>query len=164
MRALAIAAVIAMSSPASGQPGLSPPKPDGHSKQRSAALALTVLGTLAPAGLKLAFEDTVEPATMWRIAGVSAILLPSAGHWYAGRFLTVGLGIRFVGLTLASAFPDSEDRVPRFALVMLACGTGVIADLATVSDAVDAWNRRHAPTLAPMKVGDGYGVAIGGQW
>jgi hypothetical protein len=104
-----------------------------------------------------------------------AILLPSAGHWYAGKRATIGMGVRLAGAVAAGAslaILRSEDGgdaegslLPVFWLGAGTVAVGAIYDIATASSQVEAWNRNHSelrPTV--LRTGDGYGLGIAGRF
>jgi hypothetical protein len=188
MRAAVVtAAILASSSIASAQPpGLTTPsmpaldarplmaKPLRAPKQRGTAIALSLAGTLAPVVVLGMAADAADPIGLVMVAGISAILLPSAGHWYAGNYLTIGTGIRLLGgvigtialsaLVRADEVGNLEDA---FWLGTLGVGIGAVYDIATAGSAVDSWNREHAESITPtaMMIGtSGYGVGVAGRF
>ena len=104
-----------------------------------------------------------------------AIFTPSAGHWYAERFFTPGMGIRALGVTVSGlalmAAIANDDGSSSGAVKLFYGGLGLVTvgaiwDIATAGSAVDDWNRRNVPAVAPtvMKTGDGYGFGLAGSF
>ncbi|HEY5925925.1 MAG TPA: hypothetical protein VIV11_29760 [Kofleriaceae bacterium] len=181
MRAAVIVTCLCFASLAHAQPGLtppsltpsleaSPPQPLRRPKDRGTAILASLGGTVAPLLIMMSIGGSTEPEKPIVLFGVAAVLLPSAGHWYAGKFFTTGMGIRLAGGLVATAgiaaLAGDDDGTVSAAPALLglaAVGVGVVWDLATAPSAVDAWNRKHATvTAAPMKVGSGYGVGLAG--
>ena len=101
------------------------------------------------------------------------LVAPSAGHWYAGKTLTAGMGVRALGGTVATLslmlLVASDGEMPgveeAFWLGTITVGVGAIWDIATASSAVDQWNRKHATVMpTALKLGDGYGVGVVGRF
>jgi len=151
-----------------------PQRPLRAPKQRGTAYLASLAGTLTPIVLVSMVGDSSEPQNLVLMAGVSAMLLPSAGHWYAGKFFTAGMGIRLVSGTVATLsllVLAESDEVPEnveaaFWIGALGLGVGAIYDIATAGSAVDDWNRKNATAVAPavMKIGTGYGVGLAGRF
>ncbi|MCA9679968.1 MAG: hypothetical protein H6709_10240 [Kofleriaceae bacterium] len=165
-------AVLAVSTPARAEGDATlAPKEDGT------ALGLSVAGTIAGpllfgAGMVAAGQKSDGLAIGMYWTGTAALLLgPSAGHWYAGHYLTPGLGLRVGGAAVAvvgvaagfgACFDQECDRGPYVAAMVLGTGAyvaDVVWDLATTGDAVDAWNREHGLDvgLAPIVIGSAGG-------
>lgn len=110
---------------------------------------------------------------------VSSAFTPSFGEWYSHRFFTGGMGLRAAGL-LAFAIgaaqntcidPADLDCHPGngtgFAIVGgLLYGGGVLYDIAAARGAAREYNARHAAhvALAPVAMGHGYGLVLGGAF
>src|SRR5687768_15353197 len=145
-------------------------------KQRDGALAttLSIAGALTPVAMLAVPHHSSDLPGYVLLAGASAILLPSAGHWYAGKFFTTGMGIRAVGggvATVTIAFLVASDgdthyrRTGQIATVgLLALGVGTVWDVVTASSAVDAHNRRAFMQATALKTGDGYGIGVVGRF
>lgn len=180
MRSLIVSIVLLVSSVAAAQPGLTAPvaataKPTGP-KQQGNGYLLSALGSVAPVLILAAFTggDADSAANGVMLAGAAAILTPSAGHWYAGKFATTGMGIRLIsggvatlGLVLATQSDEAISNTHAHLILggMIGVGIGAVWDMATVGSAVDDWNLKHAqvaPTV--MKTGDGYGVGLVGSF
>ena len=185
MRAAVIVACLAIASPAFAQPpGLTPPgmtpalepqpQPLRRQKDRGTAVLASLGGSIAPILIVAAVAEESDETTLW-LFGASAVLLPSAGHWYAGKFLTTGMGIRVVSgavtlLSIAALVQHDDGGGDMFAttasLGMLGLLVGATWDLATAPSAVDDWNKKHATAIAPapMRLGTGYGVGLVGRF
>src|SRR5690349_18212270 len=105
MRATLVASLLALvlGSPAFARPSSEPPTSSPPKKSRIVATALAIAGTAAPIAL-LAAADRSDGSA--RIAGAivsvgGMLLLPSAGHWYAGKPGSIGMGIRSAGFAVA---------------------------------------------------------------
>jgi hypothetical protein len=97
------------------------------------------------------------------------VLGPSAGHVYAGEFLTTGLGIRLAGAALftlgaAQSFRCSPDlcQAPGYSTPAIFAGMGVLAvgtiwDIVTAPGAADDYNARHAMAVTPTALRDARG-------
>jgi len=148
------------------------------------AMALSLGGTLVPtAGALLALPgargragDFLAAAAMGCLTGA-----PSAGHWYAGRRFTLGLGLRlgglgsFVATSLTGCGLDTGDNCPvREAVAvtgLLAFWVGVVHDIATSAGAAERYNARareravrprvRRPSATPMLVTSGGQVVPG---
>lgn len=180
MRIAALLVVAALAGTSAAEPcPCAPPPPESSDEARDpAAATVLALGgtTVSIVGLALAVD---EQNTAGIVAGIASVaLLPSAGHWYGGKLVTPGMGLRLVGaavttyglLNLISAerAAESDDNPPRhdhlgvIALVGFATwGTGVVYDLVTAHTAVREWNARHTqlrPTV--LKTAGGYGVGL----
>jgi len=180
---LAIALALVSSTVASAQPGLTPPAPATEQapslprrapKNRDTAFLLSSVGTLVPIGIFVASIRAEKPSLLLLSTGV-AIFTPSAGHWYAERFFTPGMGIRALGVTVSGlalmAAIANDDGSSSGAVKLFYGGLGLVAvgalwDIATAGSAVDDWNRRNVPAVAPtvMKTGDGYGFGLAGSF
>ncbi|HEY5925924.1 MAG TPA: hypothetical protein VIV11_29755 [Kofleriaceae bacterium] len=174
--AIIIAIAISSSLAAAQPPGMTPEpnraaqphvtlaKPARPAKHRVTAHALSAIGSLAPLAVFAASPNHLQPP-----AGVllSAMLLPSAGHWYTHRPITIGMGIRVVGIGLAGMLynqrPYGGDVSGPVVLAVVSFAIGATVDMGTAGSAVDRWNAKHATVIAPMPVGTGYGVGIAGQ-
>jgi hypothetical protein len=195
MRIVSLAIVLALvsSTVASAQPSLTPPtlpteqappstQPQPLTlprfarapKNRDTAFLLSSVGTLVPIGIFFA-GIRAERGSWLLLSTGAAIFAPSAGHWYADRFFTGGMGLRALGATvsgvaLLSLFAN-DDGPGAGAEKLFFAGLGVVVvgavwDIATAGKAVDDWNRANVPALTPtvMKTGDGYGFGLAGSF
>jgi hypothetical protein len=184
MRAAVLVAVLAFATLARAQPpGLTPPSGAQpapqlqatplRKKERGTAAVLSLGGTVVPFLIMMSIGNSSEPEYPVLAFGATAILLPSAGHWYAGKILTTGMGIRAVSGVVATvsigilAQSDGDASGPAVgALVGLGgLAIGAIYDLATAGSAVDEWNRKHATVMpTALVLRDGYGVGLAGTF
>jgi hypothetical protein len=183
MRSLVLFVVLVLSSTATAQPSGSQPaaaRPmeaqPRNVKQRAYGYLLSSIGTVVPLLIVAASiggdGDSDEKGVL--LASATAVLTPSAGHWYAGRFFTTGMGIRLASGTVATlglvmmiqndeAIISSHKSI--FIGGVIGVGIGAIWDIATVGSAVDDWNAKHAQVApAVMKTGDGYGIGLVGSF
>jgi len=123
---------------------------------------------------------------LWTGLGTS-VVTPSLGNWYAGRWLTVGLGIRVAagGLAAYVAATQRQDhqcdtatsmtcqQISNNGMTLLGIAGlvyvgGAAYDFKTLGDDVDAYNAKHrfqwAHVLTPCPTGSGAGVGIGGAF
>jgi hypothetical protein len=178
MRAV-FAVLVAMSSLAHAQPGMTEPVPPPApvaQKDAGVATVLSLAGTGAPVLIVLAASGGSNDGTAKGVllAGVTAMFAPSAGHWYAGTFFTPGMGIRIASgalatgslfLLIASEGEAGEGVEHAFWLGVIGLGVGAVYDIATAPERARAWNRRHAPvTPTVLKIGDGYGAGLVGRF
>jgi hypothetical protein len=175
MRALVIAVgLLLVSSPAHAE------------KKKKTALALTGVGTGVSGGLILASflvhpqDLEVNKPLLYTGLGTS-IVTPSLGHFYAGKFFTVGMGIRAAAAGLAAygvsqnqdqpCDVDPNQNCPTLtgtgftvlALAAIAYIGGVAYDVRTTPDSVERYNKFHAQ-LVPTVTRGGGGLALGGRF
>jgi len=111
------------------------------------------------------------------IGGVSTVILPSAGHWYAGSSGALGLGMRAIGAAglVWSLVKEGEDNVcdegceptnAQRAIGLTSLGlylAGTIVDIATAPAAARRHNRAvREVTIGPALHRGGAGVSIAG--
>ncbi|HEY5925923.1 MAG TPA: hypothetical protein VIV11_29750 [Kofleriaceae bacterium] len=164
----ALALVFALPSLARAQPpGLTPPleRVQGvkakRPKERGAAIVGALAGSVAPLFIHEITERHRNPDTVVTLTLGGALLLPSAGHWYAGKLVTPGMGVRAAGVLVIVGSDDQSAETVAVGVLLIAAGA--LYDLATAGSAVDAWNRKHA-TVTPMPIGSGYGIGAGGRF
>lgn len=155
-------------------------------KRESVGTALAIGGTAAGPVLILIANRIAEKAAnddgaelIGVVGGVFVMVGPSLGHWYAGKPVTWGMGLRVGGLAAGgigllanySCIPESTTcgHRPLPIALMVAGGaallTGTIWDLLTADDQVRHWNSRHAVTVAPVPLGNrGAGFALVGTF
>jgi hypothetical protein len=115
----------------------------------------------------------------------TSVVTPSLGNWYAGRWLTVGMGIRVAAGSLATyvavtqrdevqcggAMPEFCRRLSNTGVTLLGIAGivyvgGAAYDFKTLQGDVDAYNAKHpfqwAPTVTPSPTGTGAVLGIGG--
>lgn len=153
-------------------------------KSESTALALSLGGTAASAALVIG-GASADNGAMISAGLLSSLLTPSLGEWYAGKYVTAGMGLRaasavvtVVGLSASLKCLDAEgdchsDASAPYLLGagLLGYATGTIYDIATAGREARRYNERHGLTLtiAPTPVrGPGgqstLGVGIGGTF
>lgn len=179
--AASLAPAIARAEPPARLPHPFPPKsnaPPGPPKPASpyGALAISLGATAATwVGMGLAIDANNWTAAYVALGAVT--LAPSAGHWYAGRYLTVGLATRAVGVAFTlTGFDrgiglgcDRPEIEPGpgcgpgngwLTVGVLTFAAGTIIDIATAPSAARAANRERGlaslqvtPVLAPQHTG-----------
>jgi hypothetical protein len=152
--------------------------PDSGPKDPDTALMLSLGGTAASVALVVA-GGRVNNSLPW--AGlVSSVFTPSLGEWYAGKPLTVGIGIRaasagilFAGIGQWNSSNDEKKGDGGAGLLVLTgivgYAAGAIYDIADAPRAAHAYNRTHswqvAPTVLHTPSGDTHmGIGIGGSF
>jgi hypothetical protein len=160
---VAAAAGPALADPPSMTLPSEPPPPPAplHPKSETTAQMYSIGGALLGPLLTMigsSINDSNDGASgvLVLTGGVISILGPTAGHWYAGKTVTAGLGLRLAGLVAAGigivmlldCDGDTCDESPNAALVLIAAAgsylIGTIWDVVTADDSARAWNRRHA--------------------
>jgi hypothetical protein len=167
---LAIALVL-LANVAAAEPRPSP-------KSRKLAAALSLAGSVAPYVLFAPAAGSEHPSRAatdlaW-MGGAMLVVMPSAGHWYAGEVWSTGLAVRIAGAAMIGASlweihrdhgsPSPLDAVPIAAGGLLVL-VGQAVDVGTSEPAVDRWNRAHVDVMPMlMPVGDGYGAGVVGRF
>jgi len=201
MRPAIVAAllVLAVAGTAAAQPGLTPPigtgspaalpppaplpppVPQGEQLSEATANWLGFGATAASWTLIFVASDMDSSrGNANRVATIGAIgtvFAPSFGHWYAGSFLTRGLGLRVLGIgltvgALVSVIGDCEedcggDHTGAGVLALVGAGLfigGTIDDLGTTGSAVRRHNQGLQMTIAPVIHHDTAGLAIAGRF
>ncbi len=153
--------------PTSPAPVEPPAAPAGEAKSEQTATLLALGGTALPLVLFIAAgnTDNSDKASTLGLAGVASLILtPSAGHWYAGKYFTTGMGLRLaggaatllggaiaLGCALSEGGDDSCDGAAGALLLFGGLGTlatGIIYDIATADNEVRAHNARLAPAIS----------------
>ncbi len=155
-------------------------------KHESTATALTVAGIALPFALTyLTYEPDTDNPMYAPIGGITGLILPAAGHWYAGRVGTYGMLMRLGGLTVAMVglqYLDDAKRCDRGEQVPDGCfasdrtvgrvtlGVGLatwagswVYDIMSARREVRRHNQRTTVQLVPM-VGPTTGVSLGGAF
>jgi hypothetical protein len=162
----------AASSPVAPAPPAPAPPAEGDSDEGTANL-LAVGGTLASWTVLLAAASTGHGNNgAVPLAGVSTLLAPSFGHWYAGTPVTGWLGLRaaaVLGLIIVVSRCEDECNVAPVAYAALALyAIGTIGDIATTPVDVRRHNaeRRMLRDLAvaPMIRRGGGGLVLGARF
>ena len=132
---------------------------DGE-RSEAGATVLSMVGTAAAVGgLVVSLKADNVPGFV--ASNAAALLLPSAGHWYAGRALTTGMGIRLAGMAVFYggvayfahnfAFESAnggESLGLAIAVTGLAgVGLGALWDIGTAAGEVERYNARHHTSL-----------------
>jgi len=161
-------------------PGMSPPIPPAPTatedlKDPHVALLLAALGSAASVAIVgAAARDHGHHFAAFAALSVSSVLiLPSAGHFYSGRFFTAGMLTRSIGISIAAAgvmvLIGSEGDTGGTALLagLIVSAGGAVVDLATAPHEAEAYNDAHRVRVKPVamhfKTG-GYGVGLGGAF
>ena len=162
-------------------------RPAHAEKRREVAQLLSVGGTIASSALVLSsfFVGTnsgeVNEPLLYTGLGTS-VFTPSLGEYYAGQYLTIGMGVRGAAAAFAViAFAAEQETVtcanatspdqkcssltgPGYALIGLAAIAyvgGSVWDVEDAPDAVDRYNHAHmavAPMILPTPSGAVPGV------
>ncbi|HEX8106154.1 MAG TPA: hypothetical protein VF516_00435 [Kofleriaceae bacterium] len=198
VRLVAIAILLASTaahadSDTEGPPGQAVPD-TAAAKSEDTALGLSAVGPFASAGvlmLGVKLGNGPEAGTIRKgvggvlvFAGGAGILLgPSFGEFYAGKYLTGGMGLRLGGLgvmglgaiaaALARGFdcrdldcPKNPNTSGADAVIVVGAvlyGAGWIYDVANARATVREYNRAHG-SLRAMLVPTGNGVAVAGTF
>ncbi|CAN5920256.1 hypothetical protein BH11MYX3_BH11MYX3_08370 [soil metagenome] len=163
-----------------------------HAKPRKLNTAYALSGVGTGASLALIAGAFLLPSHSGDInlpmlySGLAtSVVTPSLGNWYAGNWLTVGMGIRVVAGGLATyvaitqrdevqcggAMPDFCRRLSNTGVTLLGIAGivyvgGAAYDFKTLQGDVDTYNAKHpfqwAPTVAPSPSGTGAVLGIGG--
>jgi hypothetical protein len=166
-----------------------------HAKPRSLRTAYTISGIGAGTSALLitgAFllperSGDINYPLLWSGLG-SAVVTPSLGNFYAGKYLTIGMGIRvaaggfatYVALSQTQTNQCSDSTVPKDCEQITNTGmtllgiagivfiAGAAYDFKTLEDDVRAYNAKHAftwaPTLTPSPSGPGALLGIAGAF
>jgi hypothetical protein len=136
------------------------PAPVEGPKSAWTAGMLSLAATLAPPLLATMVygnrSESEREDVVAKIALTSVMIGPSVGHIYAGKFLTLGLGVRVVGFAVAMSAVSADDLGDALGRIMIGgitIAAGAIADLATVGKSVNEYNAEHTrivPTVAPV--------------
>ena len=153
----------------SDQPGMKSP---------TVAALLSIAGTVVPTAALFAAGSAGSASGDVFVASLVGMELgPSLGHWYAGDYLTAGLGLRAGGTALviaglSQAFDCNGDSCRSSGTAPAAFGaalfaSGVVYDIATAGHAANAWNTEHlqlAPTMISSAGHATVGVGLGGSF
>jgi hypothetical protein len=189
--ALAFTTPEAVAQPALTQPMSAPAGQHGEELSEGKALAWSLGGTVASYGaIALAFP--LKSGELGTAGMLGTLIAPSFGHFYAGTWLTRGMGLRALGIVtlIVGAIADSEgcgglfysghgDPVPEDCgddfrttkgTVLMLSGIGMFVG-GTIDDIVTAPRRvrRHndrikALAVAPIVHGDGGGLVLSGRF
>ncbi|HEX7700923.1 MAG TPA: hypothetical protein VF403_09380 [Kofleriaceae bacterium] len=143
---------------------------------------MSIGGTAVSLGVMIAgmTGQTNDRETMVGLA--SSLVTPSLGEWYAGKYLTVGMGLRaagalaMIGGIAYSYCNDSGSQCSEtlghglLAVGLIAYGGGIIYDIVMAPSAVDAYNTSHrvratiGPAVLTPPSGPVMGVGLGGSF
>jgi hypothetical protein len=182
-RALAVAALLATTG-VHAEP---------HMKSRTRAQTLSAIGAGVSGAIVLTSVftgsslGTVNMPLLYTGLGVS-VLAPSAGEWYAGEWLTWGMGVRAIAGATAIVVTQTQTQTQTCAASGLPCTSlsgggvallGIIAiayvggmayDVIDAGDAVDRYNRAHGftfdvtPTVMTTPSGTVPMLQLVGRW
>jgi hypothetical protein len=167
-----------------------PPAKESNAAPRSprTATALAVAGAiLGPAMVMAANKldengENEKAANALGLGGAFVMLVgPSWGHWYGGKALTGGLGLRALGMGMVMVgavmmvsclFDESPCGAETAAGMLFLGGTGsyvagTVWDLATAAKQVRKWNAEHvsvSPTAMRGDHGAVPGLALAGSF
>ncbi len=185
LRAGVVIAVMALTPSIASADEVAPPPPPMQAttvqpeewKSPLVAMLLSVGATGVPiAAAAAVFRDDdgngQYPDALWAIGGVAVLIGPSVGHWYAGKYFTLGLVARATGFALGAFAVNGrghEDDKLGALLVGGACLVGgAIYDLATADRSAREYNFEHAkkllPTVAPVASGTGVQIGLAGTF
>lgn len=186
-----LAGVLGRAGDVAAQPGMTPlpepaptPAPSGDPMSERLAFSLSLGGTLASWAVFSNADRIADHEIREAVAAASALgamLAPSAGHWYAGKLVTRGMGLRAAGVLAAvvgftGTFRDCEpfvsgqtcDTRPALTLMIIGGGLvliGTIDDIVTAPLRVRRQNRERAGVaIAPIVTRDTAGLALGGRF
>jgi hypothetical protein len=182
---LAVAHPAFASPPSMTDPVVTPTPPPKESnvapRNPRTATALAVVGALlGPAMMMSATKlenngQNEKAANALGLGGAFVMLVgPSWGHWYGGKALTGGLGLRALGMgmvmvgavMMVSCIFDEGDCPEETAAGLLFLGgsgsyvAGTVWDLATAAKQVRKWNAEHV-SVTPMAMRTDRGAAAG---
>jgi hypothetical protein len=158
-----------------------PPPAAADDKDATVAVELSVGGTVLSIGMFAIGAKTNSDQLAFG-GLVSSMVTPSIGEWYAGEYLTWGMGIRAASASIALAgfaeafcFDDCEGSNQRtgdmlFVIGAIGSGAGMIYDIVHAPAAVKKHNERHranlmvTPTAYPTSTGPAPGVMVGGSF
>lgn len=156
------------------------PETVAEPKSEQAAFGWSLLGTLAPIAITIAGGAFDEPGVM-ALGTAGMVLGPTAGHWYAGRWVTGGLIARGGGAALMMAGAvqalgniDCETGCSGGAAagpLMLGGAAlfvgGTLHDLATAGRSARAYNERQynvGPTVVGTTTTTTLGLGVSGAF
>jgi hypothetical protein len=157
-----------------------PDDPTATTTYRDPATALALsAGSTAAAWMVVAVGASSHETAPIVGGAIATLFAPSIGQWYAGKSLTVGLGIRAASAALLFAAEikaancDSDDGgsctsvAPMLVGGLIGYGAGTILDIVLAPRAARDFNRSHAkvylaPTVIAAPSGPVMGLGIGG--
>jgi hypothetical protein len=153
-----------------------------EAKSPGVGLALSAGGTavsigLIAGGLATAEHYRDQGYTIAAVGLASTLVTPSLGEWYAGKYLTAGLGLRFAGVAATAigvanlricfdqcSGQDGNNAVAGTAIVLglAAYASGMLLDIAWAPSTVRESNARHLLVITPSIVTSPSGAAVYG--
>lgn len=157
-------------------------KKDRQTARLASGIAASVAGVVTLGGFVFAQESKPfnEPLLY---TGLGLLLVgPSAGEFYAGQYLTIGMGIRAVGAGLAVWTLQTQTKVvtcddalssnekctgfvenaaPLLGVAAIVFIGGVWYDVLDAPDAADRYNKKHGFTATPTALVGPHGLAPG---
>jgi hypothetical protein len=184
--AASIVSLLALVAPASAEPGHVTPSPVQLRKvDEDVAVGLALGGTVASWGVLVVGTQIDSDGLTWAGA-VGTMFGPGLGHWYSGKVFSRGLGLRALGLGVATAAfvmmadftwnPEGEetsqgqedDDDTANTLLLIGAGlyvAGTVDDIATAGSAARKYNARFENvTLVPTANKHGGGFALVGRF
>lgn len=159
-------------------------------KSPEVGLALSAGGTAASLGLLVGgLAISAGPAGnrglgIATVGFLGTLVTPSFGEWYAGKYLTAGLGLRLLGTAVATIgvstlkicfddcggeHTDNSDAGAEIVLGLATYAAGIIWDVASAPSTVRESNARRHTVITPSIVtspsgGAAYGVGLAGSF
>ncbi|HUQ01897.1 MAG TPA: hypothetical protein VM261_05340 [Kofleriaceae bacterium] len=176
-----------VTAPAYGPYAPAPPAPTGPlpgEKSPGIAMTLSLGGTIASYVLIVAADEGQNDG-LATLGALGVFLMPTSGHWYAGKVWTDGLTLRaagigavFVGAMIALGDcgfeSECDDEGPAIAMLILGTGAyvgGTVLDIATAPGQARRYNARLREratagswAIAPTISRDGGGLVLGGRF
>jgi hypothetical protein len=176
MKSLLTVAVLGFATPAQAQPGLAQPAPrQVDTVDENVAVGLSLGGTAVAWGMVIA-GASMENDGLATVGSFGTLFAPSFGHWYSRKAFTRGLGLRFLGLGLATVafalviddlFEENADHEGTASgLLLIGAGAyiaGTVDDIVNASSSAREYNTRNI-TVVPTLNAHGGGLAIGGTF
>lgn len=164
-------------------------KKDRQTARLASGISASVAGAVTLGGFLFATESKPfnKPVLY---TGLGLLLVgPSAGEFYAGQYLTYGMGIRAVGTGLAVWTLQTQTKIvtcddatnseqkctdfvenaaPLLGVAAIMFIGGVWYDVLDAADAADRYNKKHAFTVTPTAIstprGMAPGISVGGTF
>ena len=157
-------------SPPGMTPSMTPLPAVEDQKDPGTAVLLSLAGSLAPvvivgAAIK-GSSGSQDNGGIALLAAGTVLFLPSAGHWYAGRFFTPGMITRGAGITVVALSiglliaSEGNSGENLFWAGAITTAAGVVIDIATAGHEAERYNDSHRTRMKPVAMkfhGGGYG-------
>jgi hypothetical protein len=165
-----------------------------HKKSRTTAQMLSGIGAGVSGGLILTsfltgpYIGLVNMPLLYTGVGISAVG-PSLGEWYAGEYLSWGMGVRAIAGATAIVIEQTQSQtapcasnpaqqctsiagagVALLGITAIAYVGGIAYDVIDAGDAVDRYNHAHGfsvdltPMVLPTPNGSVGGLMLSGRW